>query len=41
MQSPYIPEINGEGDTANFTAYPESNELPKAINPNDDPFINW
>ena len=41
MQPPYIPEVKGEGDTSNFTQYPDSPDLPKAIKASDDPFINW
>jgi len=41
MQPPYIPEVKSEGDTTNFTQYPDSPELPKAIKQADDPFTNW
>ena len=41
MQPPYIPEVKSEGDTTNFTQYPDSPELPKPIKSSDDPFLNW
>ena len=41
MQPPYIPEVKSEGDTGNFTQYPDSPELPKPIKSSDDPFLNW
>ena len=41
MQPPYIPEVKSEGDTTNFTQYPDSPDLPKSIKASDDPFNNW
>lgn len=40
-QPPYIPEVKSEGDTSNFTAYPDSTEEPKSVPPKEDPFIHW
>ena len=42
MAPPYIPEVKSEGDTSNFSNYPDSPELPKEVKPNEDPFLkNW
>ena len=37
----FIPKIDGDGDTSNFSEYPDSPELPKALKTGDDPFLNW
>ena len=37
----YIPKVKGEADTSNFSEYPDSPELPKAIKPSEDPFLSW
>ncbi len=31
----------GKGDTSNYSTYPDSTELPKAVKPSEDPFIGW
>ena len=41
VKAPYLPNIKGEGDTSNYSQYPDSPELPKALKPAEDPFINW
>ena len=33
--------VRGKGDASNYSSYPDSTELPKAIKPADDPFLNW
>ena len=40
-QPPYIPEVKNEGDTSNFSNYPDSLEESKAVKPSEDPFVNW
>lgn len=40
-QPPYIPEVKDEGDTSNFSNYPDSLEESKPIKANEDPFLNW
>ena len=37
----YLPKLKSEGDTSNYSQYPDSPELPKPIKPSEDPFINW
>ena len=37
----YIPKLKNEGDTSNYSQYPDSPELPKPIKSNEDPFLNW
>lgn len=37
----YKPEIKGRSDSSCFGTYPDSVELPKAVKPKEDPFINW
>jgi len=37
----FIPKINNEGDTSNFSEYPDSPELPKPLKATDDPFLSW
>lgn len=41
IQPPYIPTIKKKGDTSNYSEYPDSPELPKALKPKNDPFLNW
>ena len=41
VEAPYRPKIRGEGDTSNYSQYPESQELPKALKPSEDPFLQW
>lgn len=41
IEATYVPKIKGDGDTSHFSQYPESPEMPKALKPNDDPFLNW
>ena len=37
----YRPPVKGKNDTSNYSTYPDSTDLPKAIKSSDDPFINW
>jgi len=38
---PYIPTVKEDGDTENFSAYPDSPEEPESIAAEDDPFKEW
>lgn len=37
----FIPKVKDEGDTSNYSEQPDNPEIPKAILPKDDPFLNW
>jgi protein kinase A len=37
----YIPKLKSDGDTSNYSQYPESPTIPKSLKPNEDPFLNW
>ena len=37
----YKPVVKNKGDASNYSTYPDSTELPKAIKPIDDPFAAW
>ena len=37
----FIPKIKSEGDTSNYSQYPDSPDLPKMLKPSEDPFLNW
>ena len=41
MKVPFIPRISNEGDTSNYSEYPDSPELPKSLKPSEDPFLSW
>jgi len=41
VEAPYVPKVKGEGDTSHYSQYPESSDLPKALKPSEDPFLNW
>lgn len=41
LKSPWVPKIKNEGDTSNYSQYPDSPDLPKALKTNEDPFLNW
>lgn len=41
LKAPWIPKIKNEGDTSNYSQYPDSPDLPKPLKTNEDPFINW
>lgn len=38
---PFIPIVKDEGDTENFSTYPDSPEPPELLSPADDPFKDW
>lgn len=38
---PYFPKVKSDGDTSNYSEYPDSPELPKAIKSKNDPFLSW
>jgi superfamily I DNA/RNA helicase len=37
----YIPEIKDEGDTSNFSEYPDSPEPSPSVSKDEDPFKDW
>ena len=37
----YIPKVRSPGDTSNYSEYPDSPELPRALKANNDPFLEW
>ena len=41
ISAPYVPKLKGEGDTSHYSSYPENDSQPKALKPNEDPFLNW
>lgn len=41
LKPPFVPKIKGEGDTSNYSQYPDSPDQPKALRTNEDPFLNW
>ena len=41
MRAKHVPKVKNEADTSNFSEYPDSPELPKAIRPEEDPFLSW
>lgn len=41
VESPYVPKVKGEGDTSHYSQYTDSPEMPRALKPNEDPFLNW
>ncbi len=41
LTPPYVPDVKGDGDTTQFTSYPESETESPPVKPGDDPFIDW
>ena len=41
MKADFVPKFQNEGDTSNFSDYPDSPELPKALKISEDPFLTW
>ena len=41
VKAPFVPKVASEGDTSNYSEYPDSPELPRALKASDDPFLNW
>ena len=41
IKPPYVPRIKNPGDTSNYSDYPDSPELPPALQPKNDPFLDW
>lgn len=37
----YKPTVKGLDDLSNFENYPDSEDVPPAVNPNHDPFCDW
>eukprot|EP00386_Alphamonas_edax_P001190 GDKI01003469.1.p2 GENE.GDKI01003469.1~~GDKI01003469.1.p2 ORF type:complete len:121 (-),score=51.33 GDKI01003469.1:609-971(-) len=37
----YKPSVKGQDDLSNFDSYPDSDEVPPAVNPATDPFHDW
>lgn len=40
-KAPYVPVVKSDGDTENFSTYPDSPELPQALGADEDPFKDW
>lgn len=40
-QPNYVPKVKNDGDTSNYSDYPDSPDLPKALKPQNDPFLSW
>ncbi len=38
---PFVPVVKDEGDTENFSQYPDSPELPEPLTKDEDPFKDW
>jgi hypothetical protein len=36
-----VPKVKSDGDTSNYSDYPDSPDLPKALKPQNDPFLSW
>ncbi|GFE53188.1 AGC kinase [Babesia ovis] len=41
LTPPYVPDLNGKNDTKKFGTYPDSVDVPRAVEGNADPFDNW
>lgn len=41
IKAAYVPDIKNEGDTSNYSEYPDSDEIPEPIDKVDDPFYDW
>eukprot|EP00917_Polyrhabdina_sp_WS-2016_P024417 GHVP01052869.1.p1 GENE.GHVP01052869.1~~GHVP01052869.1.p1 ORF type:complete len:354 (+),score=42.45 GHVP01052869.1:168-1229(+) len=41
INAPYRPTVRGDDDTSNFEEYPESQDRPNLVAPEDDPFTDW
>ena len=41
IKPPFFPKVKSDGDTSNYSQYPDSPDLPKMLKPNEDPFLNW
>lgn len=41
IKPPFLPKIKSDGDTSNYSQYPDSPDLPKILKSNEDPFLNW
>jgi len=41
IETKFKPPVKGEADTSNFDDYPDSDEMPPAVDPKSDPFVNW
>lgn len=41
LKPSFIPKVASEGDTSNYSEYPDSPELPKPLKPSEDPFLKW
>lgn len=37
----YKPSVKFPGDTSNFQAYPDSDNMPPPLKANEDPFVDW
>ena len=41
VEAPYKPYVKAPDDTTNFPDFPDSDTLPPALKPKEDPFIEW
>jgi serine/threonine protein kinase len=41
IDTKFKPPVKGEADTSNFDDYPDSDEIPPAVDSKSDPFTNW
>jgi len=41
VKPPFLPVVKEDGDTENFSTYPDSPELPEPLAKEDDPFKDW
>lgn len=41
LPAPYVPRVKDAKDTSNFNCYPDSDNPPKSLDKNDDPFLEW
>jgi len=41
INPPYIPTVKNDGDTSNFSTYPDSSKQANAVKKVDDPFLSW
>jgi len=40
-KAPFVPVVKDEGDTENFSTYPDSPDVPEPLAKDEDPFKDW